>query len=76
MGRKLKYNSLEEMREAQRVASRRFYAKKKEERASVPREERPIPKSYTVEYHRERYQMKKQERLMSQTGVVVVTDTE
>jgi len=59
MGRKIKYHCLEEMREAQRQASRRFYAKKKEQRETVPREDKPVPKSYTIEYHRERYQMKK-----------------
>jgi hypothetical protein len=71
----MRYFSLEEMREAQRQASRRFYAKKKEQRAEVPREEKPIPKSYTVEYHRERYQMKKQERLLT-SATPDVTETE
>ena len=76
MGRKLRYTCLEEVREANRLASKRFYEKKKEAKALLPKEPKPIPKSYTIEYHRERYQRLKQARLMSQTGVIPVTDAE
>lgn len=64
MGRHAIYLTIEDKREAQRVASLK-YSQQKAKKNPKPPIEPKISYSYTKEYHQERYQRKKAERLLA-----------
>ena len=67
MGRHALYLTIEDKREAQRVASLKYQAKKRESNPKPPVEPK-IAYSYTKEYHQERYRRQKA-RLISCSSI-------
>jgi peptide methionine sulfoxide reductase MsrA len=66
MGRKVIYHTIEEKREAQNEASRKYQRKKRELKESGEILEKPITFSYSREYHQLRYKLKKEKLLQEQ----------
>lgn len=62
MVRTVKYLTIEEKRQAQCESSRKYRAKKKAEKEAnpIPKEPKPLAKSYTREYHQQRYLERKE----------------
>jgi hypothetical protein len=67
MVRTIMYFTIEEKRKAQCVSSKKYRAKKKAELEAnpIPKEPKPLSKSYTREYHQQRY-LERKEQLKQQ----------
>ena len=65
MGRKVIYHTIEEKREAQNEASRKYREKRKELKENGELE-KPLAFSYSREYHQLRYKLKKEKLLQEQ----------
>jgi hypothetical protein len=63
MGRTILYHTIEEKRAANNLSARKYKERKRAEAQALPppvKEPKPLPVSYTREYHQQRYKLQKE----------------